>query len=66
MENPSKVNEKQKITLATERALSEWRAAECLLEYAEDPELVECAIYSIEATRRKYLFLLRLARELEA
>lgn len=45
------------------QALEDWKAAENFLNFACDPELVECAVYDVEAARRKYVYMLRQVRE---
>lgn len=41
-------------------ALREWHAAEQHFQSVSDPELVDHAIFSLEAARRKYIYLLKL------
>lgn len=43
-------------------ARDEWNAAQNYFENVSDPELVDYAIYKIEAARRKYMYLLKQAR----
>ena len=45
-----------------DRARDEWNAAERYFQTVSDPELVDHAIYSLEAARRKYLYLFRQLR----
>lgn len=45
--------------LAVREALEDWKSAVNCFEAASDPELVEFAVYHMEAARRRYLFLLR-------
>lgn len=40
-------------------ALQAWKDAERFFETANGSELIDCAIYDMEAARRKYMFLLR-------
>ncbi len=40
-------------------ALLEWKNAVRYFENVKDPELVDFAIYEMEAARRKYMFLLK-------
>ena len=48
------------------KAMLQWRAAEEFLNFADDPELVDYAIYDLEAARRRYTYLLGvLKRELQ-
>ncbi|HWS30831.1 MAG TPA: DUF2508 family protein [Clostridia bacterium] len=42
-------------------ALRAWQDAVKYFESAKDPELVDFAIYEMEAARRKYMFLLKKA-----
>lgn len=45
-----------------DRARDEWNAAERYFQAVSDPELVDHAIFSLEAARRKYLYLFRQLR----
>lgn len=40
-------------------ALKRWKMACEFYENVKDPELIDFAIYDMEAARRKYIFLLR-------
>lgn len=42
-----------------EKALMEWKAAERYFESVQDTDLMDFAIYEMEAARRKYVLLLR-------
>ena len=44
------------------RALARWKDAVRYFETVSDPELVDFAIYEMEAARRKYMFLLKQER----
>lgn len=44
-----------------EQAKWEWRAAESFFEQAVDEDLVDYAIYELEAAERKYMYLLKQA-----
>ncbi|MCE5234501.1 MAG: DUF2508 family protein [Clostridiaceae bacterium] len=43
------------------KALRAWQDAVKYFESVQDPELVDFAIYEMEAARRKYMFLLKRA-----
>lgn len=45
------------------RAQKEWMDKEKYFDYATDPDLIDFAIYEIEASKRKYAYLLKLAKE---
>lgn len=45
------------------RAQKEWMDKENYFNFATDPDLVDFAIYDIEASRRKYAYLLKMAKE---
>ena len=45
------------------QALARWKAAMEFYENAKDPELIEFAIYDMEAARRRYVFLLKRSKE---
>jgi len=42
-----------------ELALAQWKAAERYFESVQDTDLMDFAIYEMEAARRKYVLLLR-------
>ena len=42
-----------------------WQNAQRYFEYVSDPELVDYAIYSLEATRRFYVYMLRKVQEVD-
>ncbi|HHU63672.1 MAG TPA: YaaL family protein [Clostridiales bacterium] len=44
------------------KAKKEWRAAEEYFDNVSDSDLVEYAIYSMEAAKRKYVYLLKQAK----
>lgn len=46
-----------------EAAHREWQAAQQHFQMVHEPELVDHAIYQIEAAQRKYMYLLRQLRE---
>lgn|GEM_PF-2359421 len=46
-----------------EAARREWDAAEHYFQAVVDPELVDHAIYTVEAAKRKYLYLYRRLRQ---
>ena len=46
-------------------ALQAWKDSEKYFENVSDPELVEFAVYEMEAARRKYMFLLKRAHRME-
>lgn len=50
------------LQLQLDRARDEWYAAERYFQVVSDPELVDHAIFSLEAARRKYLYLFRQVR----
>lgn len=43
-------------------ALQEWHDATTYFESVSDPDLVDFAIYDMEATRRKYMYLIKRTR----
>ena len=46
------------------KAYADWQAAENYFDNVADPDLVDFAIYDIEAAKKKYVYLLRKAREM--
>ena len=51
--------EAQKRKGEIEAALAEWKAAERYFESVQETDLMDFAIYEMEAARRKYVLLLR-------
>jgi len=45
------------------RAYSEWQAAENYFDSVDDPDLIDFAIYDMEAAKKKYVYMLKKARE---
>lgn len=57
-------NLKQPELLETvEQARQEWLSAKAYFETVSEPELVDHSIYVLEAAERKYMYLLKKARE---
>lgn len=46
-----------------EKARREWEEAQMLFNEVKEPELIDHAIYTMEATERKYMFLLKEAKK---
>ncbi|HOG00019.1 MAG TPA: DUF2508 family protein [Clostridia bacterium] len=44
-------------------ALARWKASMEYYQNVKDPDLIEFAIYDMEAARRKYVFLLKRSKE---
>lgn len=44
------------------RAYADWQAAENYFENVADPDLVDFAIYDMEAAKKKYVYMLKKAR----
>ena len=45
------------------RAHREWEQAKAFFEEAAEPDLIDHAIYAVEAAERKYIYLLKLAQK---
>ncbi len=48
---------------AVDAARREWLAARAYFDCVTDPDLIDYAIYTIEAAEKKYMYLLKRARE---
>jgi hypothetical protein len=48
---------------AVEQAHQDWLVANRLFDYATEPELVDYAIYALQAAERQYVYLWKKARE---
>lgn len=53
------VNEKDDLYINLENAKKEWEEAKNIFENVSEPDLVDYAIYNVEAAERKYVYLLR-------
>ena len=58
-----RVREEDALLATLKTAREDWLGAKNLFECAADPQLVEYAVYQMEASRRRYMYLLRLAGE---
>lgn len=47
---------------ALQEAKENWQTARIYFDHATDPDLIDHAIYSIEAAERKYMYLLKQAK----
>lgn len=61
-ETPTK-SEPPSLVEAVDEARREWQTARAYFDTVSDPALVDHAIYVMEAAEKKYMYLLRLARE---
>jgi hypothetical protein len=62
-ERQEKQNEEQQLIQEIEKAKEEWVLAQSRLDCVTDPELIDHAIFLIEAAEKKYMYLLRKARK---
>lgn len=51
--------------LEVQNAWQQWQSAQRLFNTVSDPELVDVAIYDVEATRRRYIYMLHKWEELK-
>ncbi len=58
-----KEKDKQKFIKEIRRAQIDVETAEHFFQFVSDPELVDVAIYELEAKKSRYRYLLRLAKE---
>ncbi len=56
---PKKSEEKKEIYINIENAKREWEDAKNIFENVSQPDLVDYAIYKVEAAEKKYTYLLR-------
>lgn len=57
--------ERQIIIESLQDAKQEWKDQEEYFQHVTEPELVDYAIYQIEASRLKYIYLLKKIKEIE-
>lgn len=65
LESGSSLEDCQQPTIVDtiEQAKREWLSAKAYFETVSDPELIDYSIYVLEAAERKYMYLLKKARE---
>lgn len=54
--------EEDELLIDLKKALNEWRFKEMYFENVSDPDLIDFAIYEMEASKLKYLYLLKRIR----
>ncbi|HEU4964015.1 MAG TPA: DUF2508 family protein [Bacilli bacterium] len=60
---PQEPDEMAKLRAEIELARQEWAIAQKHIDYVSEPELIDHAIYHLEAAERKYGYLLREAKQ---
>lgn len=60
------LTEEEKLKAEIDAAKKEWKIAREHINYVSDPELIDHAIFSLEAAERKYGYLLRQAKKRHA
>lgn len=53
------VDDKNDLYISLENARKEWEEAKNIFENVSEPDLVDYAIYNVEAAEKKYVYLLR-------
>jgi len=61
----SKKTEKEQLIEDLKKAQREWKMKEEYFQWATDPDLIEHAIYELKASKIKYIYFLKKAKELE-
>jgi len=56
--------ESQEMLECVQKAMTEWCEAEKFFENVSEPELVDYAIFRIEACKKRYMYLLRKAKDM--
>ncbi|HSQ89816.1 DUF2508 family protein [Romboutsia sp.] len=59
----NKDKEKQKLLNEIKRAKLDVKTAEYFFQFVSDPELVDVAIYELEAKKSRYRYLIKVAKE---
>ncbi|ARE89810.1 YaaL family protein [Clostridium formicaceticum] len=57
-------DENQEFIDVIKKARAEWESAEKTFHSVSDPDLIDYAIYNVEATKAKYIYLLKRAKEM--
>jgi hypothetical protein len=60
--DPLKEEVEEELYDTVERARREWLAARSFFDSVTDPDLIDHAIYAVDAAEKKYLYLLKKAR----
>lgn len=60
----SEVNEDERFLEQLNQAHEEWQNAELYFQSVTEPDLIDYAIYKMEASRTKYVYLLKQARKM--
>ena len=60
---PGYTEKELSLVYQVDRAHREWELARAFFEEADDTDLIDYAIYAIEAAERKYIYLLKLAQK---
>ncbi|MGI6702551.1 MAG: YaaL family protein [Clostridia bacterium] len=55
--------EDQELINCVKHAMEEWNQAEKFFESVSEPDLIDYAIYRIEASKKRYMYLLKKAKE---
>lgn len=55
--------EEQEIIMNLRKAFNEWKFKENYFQSVTDPDLIDMAIYEMEASKIKYIYFLKKARE---
>ena len=65
LDKDKEVLEKEETLKIVALAFKEWKERELFFETVEDPEMVDYAIYQMEASRLKYIYFLNKLRKEE-
>ncbi|MCT4604704.1 MAG: YaaL family protein [Marinisporobacter sp.] len=57
------INDEAQLLSDIKSALNEWKNAENTFEFVTSPDLIDHAIYRIEAAKLRYIHLIKLAKE---
>ncbi|MDD2574208.1 MAG: YaaL family protein [Bacillota bacterium] len=55
--------ENQELISCVKHAMEEWNQAEKFFESVSEPDLIDYAIFRIEASKKRYMYLLKKAKE---
>ena len=64
LKSTPKEKDDQKIINSIHHAIEEWYTAQQFFENVSEPELVDYAVYNLEASRKKYIYLLKKAKDM--
>lgn len=61
--SPSEQERKEELVEQIDKAREEWDLARCQLDQMSEPELIDYAVYRLQAAEKRYMYLLKKAEK---